>query len=153
MLQQRDQGQNARLGAALCDNRHAGIHAGLEPEAGVFDFNLHRSGSRFRIEDGRFADDLARKSLLGKRVDLNLDGLAGADSRVKVLHLSRNFGHQSALLAGLRHASGDAVIVMEDGRCREMGDPRILARDRNSLFHNFIQFSGEAELLFRKLGN
>ena len=45
--------------------------------------------------------------------DEALDGLARADSRVKVLHLSRNFGHQSALLAGLRHASGDAVIVMD----------------------------------------
>jgi dolichol-phosphate mannosyltransferase len=33
--------------------------------------------------------------------------------RVKVIHLSRNFGHQPALLAGLQSASGDAVIVMD----------------------------------------
>jgi dolichol-phosphate mannosyltransferase len=39
--------------------------------------------------------------------------LAGADDSVKVLDLSRNFGHQMAITAGLDHASGDAVIVMD----------------------------------------
>lgn len=33
--------------------------------------------------------------------------------QVGVLHLSRNFGHQAALSAGLDEASGDAVIVMD----------------------------------------
>lgn len=33
--------------------------------------------------------------------------------RWKVLSFSRNFGHQSAVSAGLRYASGDAVIVMD----------------------------------------
>jgi dolichol-phosphate mannosyltransferase len=42
-----------------------------------------------------------------------LDRLAAADERIKILHLSRNFGHQAALLAGLTHARGDAVIVMD----------------------------------------
>jgi dolichol-phosphate mannosyltransferase len=42
-----------------------------------------------------------------------LDELASQDERVRVLHLSRNFGHQAALHAGLLHASGDAVIVMD----------------------------------------
>jgi polyisoprenyl-phosphate glycosyltransferase len=42
-----------------------------------------------------------------------LDQLAQNDSRVRVLHLSRNFGHQAALQAGLTHATGDAVIVMD----------------------------------------
>lgn len=35
------------------------------------------------------------------------------DSRVKVISLSRNFGHQLALSAGLDFASGDAVIIMD----------------------------------------
>ncbi len=35
------------------------------------------------------------------------------DSRVKGVRLSRNFGHQAALLAGLAHASGRAVISMD----------------------------------------
>lgn len=42
-----------------------------------------------------------------------LDRLAAADPAVKVLHLSRNFGHQAAVQAGLAHAQGDAVVVMD----------------------------------------
>ena len=42
-----------------------------------------------------------------------LDQLASEDERIHVLHLSRNFGHQAALHAGLNHAAGDAIIVMD----------------------------------------
>jgi len=38
---------------------------------------------------------------------------AASDPRVRVLHLSRNFGHQIAATAGLDHASGDAVVLMD----------------------------------------
>jgi dolichol-phosphate mannosyltransferase len=38
---------------------------------------------------------------------------AEADPRFKVVRLSRNFGHQLAITAGLDFASGDAVIVMD----------------------------------------
>jgi dolichol-phosphate mannosyltransferase len=43
-----------------------------------------------------------------------LDRIAASDSRVHVLELSRNFGHQAALSAGLEQAQG-ALIVMMDG--------------------------------------
>lgn len=36
-----------------------------------------------------------------------------ADERIKVIHLSRNFGHQIAATAGLDHASGDAVVLID----------------------------------------
>ncbi len=39
--------------------------------------------------------------------------LAGADPRVKVVTLSRNFGHQAALTAALEHASGDVVVMLD----------------------------------------
>jgi dolichol-phosphate mannosyltransferase len=39
--------------------------------------------------------------------------LANASTRVRGLSLSRNFGHQAALEAGLRNARGDAVISMD----------------------------------------
>src|SRR5687767_2367421 len=39
--------------------------------------------------------------------------LCHVDSRVRAISLSRNFGHQIAISAGLEHASGQAVIVMD----------------------------------------
>lgn len=42
-----------------------------------------------------------------------LDELAAANPFVRVLHFSRNFGHQSALHAGLSHARGQAIVVMD----------------------------------------
>src|SRR5437762_1061440 len=42
-----------------------------------------------------------------------LDQLASADSKINVIHLSRNFGHQAALSAGLDAASADIVISMD----------------------------------------
>ncbi len=42
-----------------------------------------------------------------------LDRLAAADGRLRVLHLSRPFGHQLALTAGLDHAAGDAVVMID----------------------------------------
>ena len=35
------------------------------------------------------------------------------DSRVRVVRLSRNFGHQAAITAGLEHAGGDAAAVID----------------------------------------
>lgn len=39
--------------------------------------------------------------------------LHGSDPRFRVLRLSRNFGHQIAISAGLQHAVGEAVVVMD----------------------------------------
>ncbi|HLG18763.1 MAG TPA: glycosyltransferase family 2 protein [Bdellovibrionota bacterium] len=38
---------------------------------------------------------------------------AAQDRSVKVIELSRNFGHQAAITAGVDHAQGDAVILMD----------------------------------------
>ena len=53
--------------------------------------------------------------------DGNADGSADViesihkqDSRVKLIELSRNFGHQVAVTAGIEHANGDMVVVMDD---------------------------------------
>jgi polyisoprenyl-phosphate glycosyltransferase len=42
-----------------------------------------------------------------------LDRLAEADPRVRIVQLSRNFGHQTALTAGLDYATGDAVVMLD----------------------------------------
>ena len=40
-------------------------------------------------------------------------GLAATDPHVKLLRLSRNFGHQLAITAGMDHADADAVVIMD----------------------------------------
>ena len=42
-----------------------------------------------------------------------LDAINRRDSRYKVIHFSRNFGHQAALQAGLDAARGQAVVLMD----------------------------------------
>jgi dolichol-phosphate mannosyltransferase len=42
-----------------------------------------------------------------------LHRLASSDPRVHVVYLSRNFGHQTALTAGLDHAAGEAVVMLD----------------------------------------
>src|SRR5215831_121382 len=44
---------------------------------------------------------------------LRLRELAVGDPRVAIVDLSRNFGKEIALSAGLDHAQGDAVIVID----------------------------------------
>jgi glycosyltransferase involved in cell wall biosynthesis len=39
--------------------------------------------------------------------------LSEKDKNVKIIQLSRNFGHQSAIIAGIDHAHGEAVIMMD----------------------------------------
>ena len=42
-----------------------------------------------------------------------MDDIASTDPCVRILHLSRNFGHQAAVQAGLTYANGDAMVVMD----------------------------------------
>jgi glycosyltransferase involved in cell wall biosynthesis len=39
--------------------------------------------------------------------------LQGFDNRTRVVRFSRNFGHQMAITAGLEHAAGDAVVIID----------------------------------------
>jgi polyisoprenyl-phosphate glycosyltransferase len=57
-----------------------------------------------------------------------LDSFCTRDSRLRVIHFSRNFGHQAALQAGLDAASGDAVILMD----ADLQDPP-------EVLHQFIE--------------
>jgi len=55
--------------------------------------------------------------------------LAAGDERVRVIELSRRFGHQAAITAGLDHARGDAVVTV-DGDLQDPPEviPRLLER-------------------------
>lgn len=50
---------------------------------------------------------------------------AGEDSTVKAIALSRNFGHQIAVTAGMDMASGSAVVIMD----ADLQDPPALVED------------------------
>ena len=54
-----------------------------------------------------------------------LNQLAAADSRIRILDLSRNFGKEIALTAGLDHAHSDAVVVID----ADLQDPPELIPD------------------------
>jgi polyisoprenyl-phosphate glycosyltransferase len=52
-----------------------------------------------------------------------LDKMAGSDEHVRAVHLTRNFGHQAAVTAGLAVARGDVIAVMD---CDLQDPPEIL---------------------------
>ena len=54
-----------------------------------------------------------------------LDELAVADPSVKVIHFSRNFGHQPAVTAGIHHCDADWAIIID----ADMQDPPELIPD------------------------
>jgi polyisoprenyl-phosphate glycosyltransferase len=45
--------------------------------------------------------------------EIVLSGISANDHRVEVLVMSRRFGHQAALIAGIDHSRGDAAIMLD----------------------------------------
>src|SRR5262245_29710905 len=75
---------------------HASLSRALAPLAAEFEIEI------LYVDDGSTDGTLAV-----------LRRLAADDPRVRFLSLSRNFGHQAALTAGLEHARGDAVVSLD----------------------------------------
>jgi len=80
-------------------------------------------------------------------------GLAAADPHVRGVRFSRNFGHQMAFAAGLDHARGDAVVIM-DADLQDPPEliPELVARWREG--HEVVyavRTRREGETLFKKL--
>lgn len=59
------------------------------------------------------------------RTEVMLNEIALADEKYRIIHFSRNFGHQPAISAGIKHAKGDAIIIM-DG---DLQDPPEILED------------------------
>jgi polyisoprenyl-phosphate glycosyltransferase len=53
-------------------------------------------------------NDGSRDSSLEK-----LEAFAAKDSRIKIVNFARNFGHQTAVTAGLDYAGGEAVVIID----------------------------------------
>jgi len=64
-----------------------------------------------------------------------LQQLHQSDRRVKILHLSRNFGHQVAITAGLDLAQGNACLIMD----ADLQDPPELIPEMVRLWHSGFQ--------------
>jgi polyisoprenyl-phosphate glycosyltransferase len=74
---------------------------------------FHQALSRELEETGKpyeivYVDDGSSDGTLDALVEL-----AATDESVRYLSFSRNFGKEAAMLAGLRYATGDAVVIMD----------------------------------------
>jgi glycosyltransferase involved in cell wall biosynthesis len=98
-------------------NEQASIQALFERVRAVID-GFDGATEVILVDDGS-ADDSWRM----------LTELHARDARFKALSLSRNFGHQVAVTAGLDHARGDAVMVL-DGDLQDPPEvlPALIAR-------------------------
>jgi dolichol-phosphate mannosyltransferase len=79
--------------------------------------------------------------------------LQQADRNVAAIHLSRNFGHQAAVSAGIDHARGSAVIVM-DGDLQDPPEvlPLFVARWREGFEVVYAIRQDRKEGLVKKVG-
>lgn len=84
---------------------------------------LERCGDSYEII---FVDDGSNDGSLEE-----LRRLAAADEHVRLVSFSRNFGHQTAVTAGMNYSSGAAVVVI-DGDLQDPPEiiPQLLARWR-----------------------
>jgi len=98
---------NASVRATLtvvvpCFNEAAGIETFYREVRTVLEGLPRISGGIVFVDDGSTDGTLER-----------LNAIAARDDSVEVYSLSRNFGHQVALSAGLDAARGDAVVMMD----------------------------------------
>jgi dolichol-phosphate mannosyltransferase len=84
-----------------------------QEEAGIEEFHRRLSASLDDLTDElAFEIVYVNDGSTDRSLDL-LEKIANDDDRVRVVDLSRNFGHQVALSAGVDHARGDAVVVID----------------------------------------
>lgn len=78
--------------------------------------------------------------------------IAAEDPRVGLIDLSRNFGHQMALTAGMDHARGDAVLCMDgDGQHPPALIPEMLAAYDRGFDIVITRRKSHGELFFKRL--
>jgi polyisoprenyl-phosphate glycosyltransferase len=82
-----------------------------------------------------------------------LDSFHARDPRVKAIHLSRNFGHQAALQAGLDRATGKSVVMMD----ADLQDPpeilhKLIERWRQGYDVVYAQRKNRKEGLLKRAG-
>ncbi|HQP37016.1 MAG TPA: glycosyltransferase family 2 protein, partial [Polyangiaceae bacterium] len=82
-----------------------------------------------------------------------LEELARSEPRYRILSFSRNFGHQFAITAGVDHARGEAVVVMD----ADLQDPPEVVRDMIARWRDGydvvygVRTKREGESLFKRV--
>jgi dolichol-phosphate mannosyltransferase len=94
--------------SATVDVFHERLSRALAPLALRYDFE-------FIFSDNRSTDDTAAR----------VRRLRERDPRVQLLALSRNYGYQASMVAGMRQASGDAIVFID---CDCEDPPEMLPR-------------------------
>ena len=84
----------------------------LYNEEEVVEECIKRVNGVCRTLDGDYEIIFVNDGSADKTVELTL-AACQANPKIKLLSFSRNFGHQIAITAGMDHAKGDAVIVMD----------------------------------------
>jgi len=81
-----------------------------------------------------------------------LEQLAQGDDNVRAIKLSRNFGQHAAITAGLEHARGDWIVVMDcDLQDPPEGIPRLLEAARSGYDIVLARRTGRRHSFFRRL--
>ncbi len=94
--------------SATIDRFYAQVAEALTPLAVRYEFEI-------LFSDNASTDDTRAK----------VAALRARDPRVQLLALSRNFGYQASMVAGMKQASGDAIVFIDgDGE----DPPALLAR-------------------------
>jgi dolichol-phosphate mannosyltransferase len=83
-----------------------------------------------------------------------LNIIASKDSKVKLIHFSRNFGHQAAVTAGINNTNSDLAIIID----ADLQDPPELFGDMLNLYHSSncnaiycVRKTRKGETLFKKI--
>ncbi len=86
------------------------------------------------------------------RTPVLLDQAAAADPDFKIVHLSRNFGQQAAITAGIQYATGDALVVAD----ADLQDPLTLVPEMMKKFVegydvvNSVRTARQGESFFKR---
>ena len=83
-----------------------------------------------------------------------LNIIANNDSKVKLIHFSRNFGHQAAVTAGINNTESDLAIIID----ADLQDPPELFSEMLELYHSSncnaiycVRKTRKGETLFKKI--
>jgi glycosyltransferase involved in cell wall biosynthesis len=96
----------------MSENPHISVVVPVFNESGNIDALINRINSSLQSELNTFEVILVDDGSSDNTAN-EIKGATEKHNHIKALLLSRNFGHQVALTAGIQHAAGDVVITLD----------------------------------------